>query len=74
MEQVLNATDLLKQMEEAKIGTFVYPSELFPVRGRTTGHGIAAATGKLGASVGVFMFPVLSCSGMGCFQRNSLPA
>lgn len=39
--------------------TFVYPSELFPVTGRTTGHGIASATGKLGAFVGVFLFPVL---------------
>ena len=39
--------------------TFVYPSELFPVTGRTTGHGIASAMGKLGAFVGVFMFPFL---------------
>jgi MFS transporter, PHS family, inorganic phosphate transporter len=28
--------------------TFVYPAELFPVEGRTTGHGIASAAGKLG--------------------------
>jgi len=39
--------------------TFVYPSELFPVTSRTTGHGIASATGKLGAFVGVFLFPLL---------------
>ena len=39
--------------------TFVYPSELFPVEVRTTGHGIAAASGKLGAFVGVFLFPFL---------------
>ncbi len=39
--------------------TFVYPAELFPVEARTTGHGIAAATGKLGAFVGVFLFPFL---------------
>jgi MFS family permease len=39
--------------------TFVYPSELFPVTGRTTGHGIASATGKLGAFTGVFLFPFL---------------
>ena len=39
--------------------TFVYPSEIFPVRVRTTGHGIAAAVGKLGAFVGVFVFPYL---------------
>jgi len=39
--------------------TFVYPSEIFPVRVRTTGHGIAAAMGKLGGLVGVFTFPFL---------------
>jgi MFS transporter, PHS family, inorganic phosphate transporter len=39
--------------------TFVYPSELFGVTTRTTGHGIASATGKLGAFAGVFLFPSL---------------
>ena len=39
--------------------TFVYPSEIFPVRVRTTGHGIAAAMGKLGGFIGVFTFPFL---------------
>jgi PHS family inorganic phosphate transporter-like MFS transporter len=29
------------------------------VEGRTTGHGIASATGKIGAFVGVFLFPFL---------------
>jgi len=29
------------------------------VRARTTGHGIAAATGKLGGFFGVFLFPIL---------------
>ncbi len=37
--------------------TFVYPSEIFPVKVRTTGHGIAAATGKIGGFLGVFTFP-----------------
>jgi MFS transporter, PHS family, inorganic phosphate transporter len=37
--------------------TFIYPAELFPVKGRTTGHGIASAAGKLGGFVGVFLFP-----------------
>ncbi len=37
--------------------TFVYPSEIFPVKVRTTAHGIAAATGKIGGFVGVFTFP-----------------
>jgi MFS transporter, PHS family, inorganic phosphate transporter len=39
--------------------TFVYPAEIFPVEGRTTGHGIASAAGKIGAFVGVFLFPIL---------------
>jgi len=39
--------------------TFVYPAEIFPVEGRTTGHGIASAAGKVGAFVGVFLFPFL---------------
>ncbi|HTW07041.1 MAG TPA: MFS transporter [Acidimicrobiales bacterium] len=39
--------------------TFVLPSELFPIRARTTGHGISAGLGKLGAFVGVFLVPSL---------------
>jgi len=42
--------------------TFVMPSELFPVSMRTTGHGIAAGIGKLGAFAGVFLVPVLEKS------------
>jgi PHS family inorganic phosphate transporter-like MFS transporter len=44
--------------------TFVLPSEVFPVSMRTTGHGIAAGIGKLGAFVGVFLVPQLQ-SGIG---------
>jgi PHS family inorganic phosphate transporter-like MFS transporter len=40
--------------------TFVLPSELFPTNMRTTGHGIAAGVGKLGAFVGVFVVPQLA--------------
>jgi MFS family permease len=47
--------------------TFVYPSEIFPVTVRTTAHGIAAATGKIGAFVGVFTFPFF-------MHWNGLPA
>jgi len=43
--------------------TFVYPAEIFPVTARTTGHGIAAATGKLGGFLGVFLFPILMAAG-----------
>ena len=42
--------------------TFVLPSEVFPVSMRTTGHGIAAGIGKLGAFVGVFLVPQLQKS------------
>jgi MFS family permease len=42
--------------------TFVIPSEVFPVALRATGHGISAGIGKLGAFIGVFLFPVLQTS------------
>jgi MFS transporter, PHS family, inorganic phosphate transporter len=42
--------------------TFVLPSELFPIKMRTTGHGISAGIGKLGAFIGVFLFPLLQTS------------
>jgi MFS transporter, PHS family, inorganic phosphate transporter len=42
--------------------TFVMPSEVFPVTMRATGHGISAGVGKLGAFIGVFLFPLLSTS------------
>ncbi len=45
--------------------TFVYPAELFPVTVRTTGHGISAAAGKLGAFAGAFLFPVFLTSAIG---------
>jgi MFS family permease len=45
--------------------TFVYPAEIFPVNVRTTGAGISAATGKLGAFAGAFLFPVMLASSWG---------
>jgi MFS transporter, PHS family, inorganic phosphate transporter len=39
--------------------TFIYPAEVFPVAVRTTGHGVASAAGKVGAFVGVFLFPIM---------------
>jgi MFS family permease len=42
--------------------TFVMPSELYPVSMRATGHGISAGIGKLGAFIGVFLFPLLQNS------------
>jgi MFS family permease len=53
--------------------TFVYPAELFPVAGRTTGHGVASATGKLGGFIGVFLFPILLNSG-GLLAAESMAA
>jgi PHS family inorganic phosphate transporter-like MFS transporter len=44
------------------VTTFVIPSEVYPVSMRATGHGISAGVGKLGAFIGVFLFPVLSTS------------
>jgi MFS family permease len=46
--------------------TFVYPAEIFPVRVRTSSHGIAAAAGKLGAFVGTYALTnLLSGIGLG---------
>ena len=42
--------------------TFVMPSEIYPVSMRATGHGISAGVGKLGAFIGVFLFPILNDS------------
>jgi len=44
------------------VTTFVLPGELFPTRIRATGHGISAGIGKLGACIGVFLFPFLQSS------------
>jgi MFS family permease len=44
------------------VTTFVLPGELFSTRVRATGHGISAGVGKLGAFIGVFLFPVLQSS------------
>jgi MFS transporter, PHS family, inorganic phosphate transporter len=45
--------------------TFIYPAELFPVDVRTTGHGISAGAGKLGAFLGAFLFPDFLASSLG---------
>jgi MFS family permease len=44
------------------VTTFVLPGELFPTRFRATGHGASAGVGKLGAFIGVFLFPFLQVS------------
>jgi len=42
--------------------TFLLPAELFPTSLRASGHGLAAASGKVGAAVGLFVLPVLKDS------------
>ena len=42
--------------------TFVYPTEVFPTKIRTTAHGISASMGKLGAAISTLFFPVLLAS------------
>ncbi|WP_338599214.1 MFS transporter [Sulfolobus tengchongensis] len=42
--------------------TFVIPAEVYPTRARTTGHGISAAAGKLGAAITTYVFPSLLVS------------
>ncbi|MGH9065440.1 MAG: MFS transporter [Acidimicrobiales bacterium] len=42
--------------------TFVMSAELFPVSIRTTAHGLSAGTAKVGAFIGVFIFPLLTAS------------
>src|SRR5204862_5438473 len=44
------------------VTTFVYPAEVFPVMVRSTGHGISAAVGKVGAFIGAFLFPLMLSS------------
>ncbi|MCY0883736.1 MAG: MFS transporter, partial [Acidianus infernus] len=39
--------------------TFVIPAEVYPTSYRTTGHGISAAAGKVGAAITTYLFPTL---------------
>jgi len=39
--------------------TFVIPAEVYPTKFRTTGHGISAASGKMGAAITTYLFPSL---------------
>ena len=38
--------------------TYLLPAEVYPTLIRATGHGIAAASGKVGAVVGTFFLPL----------------
>ncbi|MDA8063675.1 MAG: MFS transporter [Actinomycetota bacterium] len=39
--------------------TFVLAGEVFPTSARTTGHGISAGVAKVGAFIGVYVFPIM---------------
>ena len=39
--------------------TFVLSAEVFPTSVRSTGHGISAGVAKVGAFIGVFVFPII---------------
>ena len=49
----------------ANTTTFINPAEIFPVDVRTTGHGISAAAGKMGAFAGAYFFPDMLASSLG---------
>ncbi|ABW02441.1 MFS transporter [Caldivirga maquilingensis] len=40
------------------VTTFITPTEVFPTRFRSTGHGIAAGSGKLGAALAALLIPI----------------
>lgn len=42
--------------------TFVMAAEVYPTSVRTTGHGMSAGVAKMGAFIGVFVFPLLEGS------------
>lgn len=39
--------------------TFVIPQQIYPISDRGAGSGVAAASGKVGAAIGVFLMPLL---------------
>ena len=41
------------------LATYTIPSEVFPVRLRASGHGLATGAGKLGATAVVLLFPIV---------------
>jgi len=39
--------------------TFVLSAEVYPTRARATGNGISAGVAKIGAFIGVYLFPII---------------
>ena len=42
--------------------TYLLPAEVYPTEMRATGHGVAAAAGKIGAAVGTFFLPLATAT------------
>ncbi len=42
--------------------TYIYAGEVFPTQVRATGHGLATAVSRVGALLGVFVFPIMIAS------------
>ena len=42
--------------------TFILAAELFPTRLRASGHGFSAAVAKMGATLGIFLLPILKAA------------
>lgn len=55
------------------VTTFVLPAEVFPTRHRAKAHGIASASGKLGAIIATFAFNALADVGGPPGKRHFLP-
>jgi MFS transporter, PHS family, inorganic phosphate transporter len=51
---------LLLHRVRPNMTTFVMPGELYQVTMRATEHGVSAGIDKLGAFIGVFLFPLLN--------------
>ena len=58
----------------ANTTTFIVPSEAFPTRIRATAHGLSAAAGKIGATVGntaLVLIYNMKCEGKNCASGSS---
>ena len=39
--------------------TFILPAELFPTKLRASAHGLATSSAKFGATIGIFILPIV---------------
>ncbi|WP_291765570.1 MFS transporter [Caldivirga sp. UBA161] len=57
------------------VTTFITPTEVFPTRFRSTGHGIAAGSGKLGAALAASLIPIyfpITSSGVSAVAKYAI--